>query len=430
MGARRNGTRPAGPLVSVITPLHAAGNAFVAEAWQSLRRQTYAHWEWLVLTNHGGVLPAEITRDARVRTWPAPPDLQGVGALKQACCQQAAGAIFLELDADDLLTPDALADVVAALGAGADVVYSDFAEFHHGTWAPNTYSADFGWASYPMTYAGHALVAMAAPPVTPQNLRYVDWAPNHVRAWTRAAYAAVGGHDRALPFADDHDLLCRGYLAGQRIERIPRPLYLYRVHGGNAVATRNAEIRQWTEAVYNRHVWPLAVKGARDAGLACVDLCGGLDPAPGFVPLDVTPTPGGIVADLRGRWPLADSSVGVLRAHDALEHIPDKIHVFNEAWRVLAPGGWFLSMTPSALGQGAFQDPTHCAYYVKNSFLYVTDPAFARYVPALTARFAESRVQEIYPSQWHRDNACPYIEAHLICLKDRYAHMGGQRWPR
>ena len=50
----------------------------------------------------------------------------------------------------------------------------------------------------------------------------------------------------------------------------------------------------------------------------------------------------------------------MIRAVDFLEHVADKVALFNEVYRLLAPGGLLLSQTPSTDGRGAFQDPTHC----------------------------------------------------------------------
>ena len=68
--------------------------------------------------------------------------------------------------------------------------------------------------------------------------------------------------------------------------------------------------------------------------------------------------------------PYADSSIDYLTAYDLLEHIPRYsddnnigntpfIYLMNECFRVLKPGGVFLSMTPIYPYMGAFQDPTH-----------------------------------------------------------------------
>ncbi len=69
-------------------------------------------------------------------------------------------------------------------------------------------------------------------------------------------------------------------------------------------------------------------------------------------------------------WPWLDSSVEHIRAFDVIEHLPDKIHTMNEAWRVLKPGGTFEIAVPTTDGPGAWQDPTHVSFWNRNSFMY------------------------------------------------------------
>lgn len=90
---------------------------------------------------------------------------------------------------------------------------------------------------------------------------------------------------------------------------------------------------------------------------------------PGFLNVDIAP-PADVVADLSRPWPWADGSIAEIKAHDIIEHLPDKIQTMNEAWRVLAPGGTFDVVVPTTDGRGAFQDPQHCSYWNRNSFFY------------------------------------------------------------
>jgi len=92
----------------------------------------------------------------------------------------------------------------------------------------------------------------------------------------------------------------------------------------------------------------------------------------GFIGVDIC-EPADVIADLRERWPWDDSSVDEIRAFDILEHLPDKLHSLNEAWRVLKPGGRFNIEVPTTDGRGAWQDLQHVSYWNRNSFWYVTE---------------------------------------------------------
>lgn len=102
-----------------------------------------------------------------------------------------------------------------------------------------------------------------------------------------------------------------------------------------------------------------------------VDICCGPNKAPGFVGVDFVKLPGvDIVHDLNKEFPFEDSTVDYLRAHDAIEHLPDRIKTMNEIFRVCKHGATVDIKVPSTDGRGAFQDPTHVSYWNINSFYY------------------------------------------------------------
>jgi len=89
--------------------------------------------------------------------------------------------------------------------------------------------------------------------------------------------------------------------------------------------------------------------------------------------LDIVPNPALknlIVADLTKPWPFHDGGVDHFRAHDIIEHLADKIHTMNEAWRSLRHGGTIEIVVPTTEGSGAWQDPTHVSFWNRRSFLY------------------------------------------------------------
>ncbi|MGH9830134.1 MAG: methyltransferase domain-containing protein, partial [Blastocatellia bacterium] len=151
-----------------------------------------------------------------------------------------------------------------------------------------------------------------------------------------------------------------------------------------------------------------------------IDLCGGIDPRPGFIPVDLNAGIGVVEADLNRPWPIATNSVGVIRAMDALEHLRDPIHVMNEAYRVLVHGGFFLIEVPSSDGRGAFQDPTHVSFWNENSFWYYCDRNYQRYITGAGAscRFQVLRLRTYFPNEFCRERNIPYVQAHLVAIKD------------
>jgi acetyltransferase-like isoleucine patch superfamily enzyme/SAM-dependent methyltransferase len=109
------------------------------------------------------------------------------------------------------------------------------------------------------------------------------------------------------------------------------------------------------------------------SSLIKLDLGCGPRKAPGYIGVDIYPASGvDIVADLTQRFPFDDNSADEVRAHDTIEHLPDRIHTMNEIWRICKPDAIVDLFVPSTDGRGAFQDPTHISFWNLNSFQYFT----------------------------------------------------------
>jgi len=264
---------------------------------------------------------------------------------------------------------------------------------------------------------------------TPHNVSYIWYAPNHVRAFRATAYEEVGGYDPDRRVLDDQDLMCRLYQVGS-FHLIDRCLYLQRMHERNTQreVDTNAFIQSETVTLYDRWIEANALAWCRRERLHALDLGAGHGKPDGYVGVDRRPGANvDIVCEFPARLPIGEGSVGVIRAVDFLEHVADKVALINELYRVLAPGGLLLSQTPSADGRGAFQDPTHVAFYNEHSFWYYTDPRYQAYVPEVIARFQVSRLVTYFPTEWHEQNQIPYVCANLIVLKDGAPRNGGPR---
>ena len=414
------------PYVSVFTPSHRP--VYLTEAYASLASQTFSDWEWIVLLN----------KDAR---WSPPhPDprvrvitddlANGVGQAKQRACAEATGELLVELDHDDLLIGDALEKIVKAHANDqeATLFYSHSAQIQEdGSPDDIRFPESAGWTYRTETIDGTELSYPVTMQPTPHNVSYIWWAPNHVRAFPKDAYTAAGGYDPARTVLDDQDLMSRLYQQGP-FHLIDDCLYLQRMHEHNTQRDPevNAFIQQETIALYDRYVEGNALAWARRNGLLALDLGAAHGRPDGYLGVDKHAGENvDIVATLPGPLDLPDGSAGVIRAVDFLEHVADKVALINEIHRLLAPGGLLLSMTPSTDGRGAFQDPTHVAFYNENSFWYYTEAKYQAFVPEITARFQSSRLFTGFPSEWHTRHDIPYVTANLIALKDPMDRNGG-----
>jgi SAM-dependent methyltransferase len=442
--------------VSIFTPVPSTHLPYLEEAFESLKTQTCEIWEWVLIPNGGAEIPPEISEHEQVKVIPftGKPDGETgryrIGELKAFACAHCTGEVLVELDADDMLTPCALAVIVEAFADPlVQFVYSSSVGFEivgennvlvrtdksagyqmsdgtiettlkPGDWHANTYGEHWGWRTRPFVWQGHELTQMIAWPPGPHMMRRVEWAPNHVRAWRATAYKALGGHNAQLEMGDDHELCCRTYIvygaAGMR--HIDECLYLYRVHGANACRVTNHIVQQQTQVNYLNLVQPMAARWAQDEGLRLVDLGGRLNAAAGYETVDLLDAD--IIADLEDVWPFDDNSIGVIRASHIFEHLRDPVHTMNEAYRVLAPGGWLFCEIPSTDGRGAFQDPTHVSFWNINSFWYYTQAEKAAFVPSIKCRFQVAFLQNIFPGQWWHANNIPIVRADLIALKPPY----------
>lgn len=414
-------------LISIFTPTHRDGT-FLKETWETLKEQTYPLWQWVIVPNGNGVVPEDIAMDKKVKVVPfigdpLPDGRYVIGALKRFACENCDGEVYLELDDDDLITPEAIYRVVEEFqNPQVQMIYSDTAEFSDGTWATRTFSDYWGWKWKPFEYKGHPLMTNISWPPSPHSFRHIFWSPNHLRAWRAAAYWEVGGHDANLALVDDHDMNIRFYLkyGKQGMKHLEETLYLYRIHDGSTCLNFSGEIQNQDRLWYDKFVIPLAEKWTEDENLLKVDLGGAFNAPEGYMTVDLRPDCD-IQADLEGQWPFGDGKVGVVRAFHIFEHLKDPIHTMNELYRVLAPGGWAFIEVPSTDGRGAWQDPTHKSFWNLNSFFYYTRQDQARFIqPASKARFQESLLINRYPNDWYRENDIPCVLAHLIALKPGY----------
>jgi len=413
-------------MISVFTVSHQP--RFLDECLRSLQMQTHEDWEWVVVLNDGARWRPD-GADPRMRIVVAD-ELAGVGAAKQRACAETRGDVLVELDHDDVLTADALAEIVVAFDERPDaaLVYSHAAQIlEDGARDDSRFNPAHGWQYHDVTVNGNNVQYPQALEPTPHNVSYIWYAPNHVRAFRTDAYVQSGGYDPARRVLDDQDLMCRLYQVGP-FHLIDRCLYLQRMHARNTQreADTNAFIQSETVALYDRHIEANALAWANRNDLAALDLGAGHGKPDGYYGVDRRAgTHVDLVCELPDPLPLEDSSVGVIRAVDFLEHVADKVALINECYRVLAPGGLLLSQTPSTDGRGAFQDPGHVAFYNEHSFWYYTDPRYQAYVPEVIARFQVSRLVTYFPTEWHEQNQIPYVCANLIALKDGAPRNGG-----
>lgn len=405
---------------SIITPEHDTGNIpFLLDLYECIKNQTYENWEWILYLNNGFVpeyVPQQLKEDARIKIHLALQGNSNIGAIKNAAFRCGTGDILVEVDHDDLITPNCLEKLNEVfLDSEIGFVYSDNAVLSmNNSFVP--YGPEYGWTYRNFTWNNQELIAMNSFKPSSHALSFIWYAPDHIRAWRKSVYHAIGGHNTNLSVCDDHELLIRTYL-NTKMQHINEVLYIYRITGENTWLKRNAEIQQKTLELRNFYARALAEKDADTKGLLKVDIGGGLNPYPGYTTVDMRDS-ADYICDLNDGIPLPDNSVGVLNASHIIEHLYDKTKIMSEIHRVLAHGGWAFIEVPSTDGRGAFQDPTHVSYWNENSFLYYTQAYLAQYIDNTTIRFQEFRKETWFPNEWlQKLNVC-VTTAWLVAVKE------------
>lgn len=152
--------------------------------------------------------------------------------------------------------------------------------------------------------------------------------------------------------------------------------------------------------------WGQAARGSKrwDQYDFHVDLgCGRLKK--GRIGVDRYDNPGvDYVMDLNARdlsLPFKDGQIHSIISHHCMEHIGEGfIHLMEECWRVLEPGGLLRIIVPLFPSRSAVEDPDHCRYFMTNSF----------------AAFCGKPGQP----HWHESFATPYTTARFTQVDQDY----------
>jgi glycosyltransferase involved in cell wall biosynthesis len=368
---------------SIITPTHLQ-NHYLSELHNSLQEQTHADWEWvIVLNNHGErKLHNDIQSDSRVKVMKTLNHNDSIGYLKKFAADHAVGEVIVEVDHDDLLTPNALAELQQAfLDKTIDFAYSD-SIYLSDEFIP--YNPRFGWTHEKVMYNGQERYTMHSFEPSSRSMCFIWYCPNHVRAWRKEFYQRIGGHDESYEVCDDHEILIRTYLEG-KIKKISKPLYVYRITGDNTWLQKNQMVQEKTVELFHQHAYQLAEREARLKNLQVISLD---------------------QFDLNQPLPFKNNSVGVVYANQILKDYDRPFERMSEIYRVLADCGWTFIQVPSTDGRGAFQDPFTKSHWNENSFLYYTQQMYANFIRNQSVKFQSWRLDtEWWPNSVAMTNA-------------------------
>ncbi len=194
--------------VSVIIPVGPGHQEYLIDALDSLQGQTFQDWECIVINDTGE--PLEVPHP-----WAQILETEGDGRRGPAYARnmgirKSIGTVFLPLDADDYLQPDALALMVQAFDQFGGVVYSQwYDEYQDGT--SRVYDPPEWDGSLLLTHGAiHAVTAL----------------------YPKSAWELVGGFDEGVSHWEDWDFQIRLTLEGICGTKVPLPLFTYRKDTG------------------------------------------------------------------------------------------------------------------------------------------------------------------------------------------------------
>jgi glycosyltransferase involved in cell wall biosynthesis len=214
-------------VVSIIVPCYNS-ERFLAETLESAFAQSYPQTEIIVIDDGSTDGTAELIRSYSDRLRAEFSSNRGASAARNRGTVLARGEFIQYLDADDLLTPNAVADRTAALKrSGADIAYSDWERLVEIK--PNVF--EIGEQVVRRIEDVHRNLEVA--------LLTSFWAPPVAITYRRSIVGKTGGWKEWLPIIQDARFLQdAGFVGGQFIY-VPGIGGRYREHLGASLSRRS-----------------------------------------------------------------------------------------------------------------------------------------------------------------------------------------------
>ncbi|WP_323118367.1 glycosyltransferase [Burkholderia alba] len=210
-----------GPTISLLMPVYRTPLDALRQAIASVIQQTYPSWELCVVDDASmderlrSLLEEFSRKDARIKIKVA--DVNGgISSATNLAYEMATGEFIALFDHDDLLTHDALSEVVAAIAdnPSADLFYSDECK---------------------VDPRGTPLEVFSKPDWSPLLLHSSMYI-GHLSVYRRSLMERVGGFRSDFDFSQDYDFALRAVELTDGIVHIPKVLYGWRMIAASGAA--------------------------------------------------------------------------------------------------------------------------------------------------------------------------------------------------
>ncbi len=204
------------PKISIVIPLYNTDTEFFRELLYSIHCQTYKNWELCLADGSNEELEeikSMVANDKRIK-YKFLGKNEGISGNTNSALEMATGEFISLLDHDDMLSIDALYEVVKVINENpnVDFIYSD--------------EDKFGLMDEPY-YMPHF-----KPDYAPDTLRANNYIC-HYSVFRKTLLDSIGGFNSKYDGAQDFDLILRATEKARKVVHIPKILYHWRVHKGS-----------------------------------------------------------------------------------------------------------------------------------------------------------------------------------------------------
>ena len=217
---------PSKPLISILLPVYNPPQKFLEEAIESVINQVYPYWELCIADDASSAVYVRKTlehyksRDPRIKVFYRQENGH-ISNCSNSALEMACGDYVSLLDHDDVMTPDALYEVVLLINRypEADMIYSDEDKIN-------------------------SQGVLEAPYFKP------NWCPDfflsqmytcHLSTYRRSILDKIGGFRVGYEGSQDYDLVLRFTEKTTHIFHIPKILYHWRIHPESAASGSDAK---------------------------------------------------------------------------------------------------------------------------------------------------------------------------------------------